>query len=168
MKPTHRHTNATLIFRRSFFLFAGAALTAALIACTGDSPEPGPTVAPLQTATPVEATPAEASHPSASPKHTTAHYPRQRLRPFHPRTDSYAKPESAAVRPVRKRYSRHLIDRKTVRGSRGLPRSAATPAAGVRRILAGGRGGRECRTGRRPHSEPAGPSRFRWRGSHRP
>ena len=58
MKPTHRHTNATLIFRRSFFLFAGAALTAALIACTGDSPEPGPTVAPLQTATPVEATPA--------------------------------------------------------------------------------------------------------------
>ena len=63
MKPTHRHTNATLIFRRSFFLFAGAALTAALIACAGDSPRPAPTVAPqpapttapLLTATPAEA-----------------------------------------------------------------------------------------------------------------
>ena len=63
MKPTHRHTNATLIFRRSFFLFAGAALTAAVIACAGDSPRPAPTVAPqpapttapLLTATPAEA-----------------------------------------------------------------------------------------------------------------
>ena len=52
MKPTHRHTNATLIFRRSFFLFAGVVLTAAVVACAGDSPGPGPTVAPLQTATP--------------------------------------------------------------------------------------------------------------------
>ena len=45
-------------------------LTAALIACTGDSPEPGPTVAPLQTATPVEATPAPPPVPGTRPPTT--------------------------------------------------------------------------------------------------
>ena len=78
MKPTHRHTNATLIFRRSFFLFAGVALTAAVIACAGDSPRPAPTVAPqpapttapLLTATPAEATPAPSPVPGTRPPTT--------------------------------------------------------------------------------------------------
>ena len=67
MKPTHRQTNITRIIQRSFILFAAAALTAALIACTGDMPKPGPTIAPLQTATPVEATPTPPPSPSTRP-----------------------------------------------------------------------------------------------------
>ena len=67
MKPTHRHTTLAWMIQRSFTLFAGVVLTAAIIACTGDSPEPGPTVAPLQTATPVEATPAPPRSPSTQP-----------------------------------------------------------------------------------------------------
>ena len=70
MKPTHRHMNATLIFRRSVTLFAGVVLTAALIACTGDSPDTDPTFAPLQTATPVEATPAPPPVPGTRPPTT--------------------------------------------------------------------------------------------------
>ena len=67
MKPTHRHTTFACVIQRSFTLFAGVVLTAAVIACTGDSPEPGPTVAPLQTATPVEATPTPPPVPSTRP-----------------------------------------------------------------------------------------------------
>ena len=67
MKPTHRHTNLNWTIQRSFPLFAGAALIAALVACTGHSPEPGPTFAPLQTATPVEATPTPPPVPSTRP-----------------------------------------------------------------------------------------------------
>ena len=67
MKPTHRQTNLSWIIQRSFHLFAAVALTAALIACTGDMPKPGPTIAPLQTATPVEATPTPPPSPSTRP-----------------------------------------------------------------------------------------------------
>ena len=67
MKPTHRQTNLSWNIQRSFHLFAAVALTAALIACTGDMPKPGPTIAPLQTATPVEATPTPPSSPSTQP-----------------------------------------------------------------------------------------------------
>ena len=63
MKPTHRQTNITRIVQRSFILFAAAALTAALIGCTGDLPESGPTITPLQTATPTTS-PVLATQPS--------------------------------------------------------------------------------------------------------
>ena len=67
MKPTHRQTKLRWTIQRSFHLFAAVALTAALVACTGDMPDADPTVAPLQTATPVEATPTPPRSPSTQP-----------------------------------------------------------------------------------------------------
>ena len=67
MKPTHRQTNLSWIIQRSFHLLAAVALTAAVIACSGDLPDAGPTLAPLQTATPVETTPTPPPSPSTQP-----------------------------------------------------------------------------------------------------
>ena len=71
VKPTHRHTTLAWMIQRSVILFAGVVLTAAIIACTGDSPEPGPTVAPLQTATPAPP-PVPSTRPPITPVNACA------------------------------------------------------------------------------------------------
>ena len=67
MKPTHRQTNLSWTIQRSFHLFAAVALTAALVACTGDMPDADPTIAPLLTATPTEAAPGPSPVPVTQP-----------------------------------------------------------------------------------------------------
>ena len=67
MKPTHRQTKLSWTIQRSFHLFAAVALTAALVACTGDMPDADPTIAPLLTATPTEAAPGPSPVPVTQP-----------------------------------------------------------------------------------------------------